>query len=86
MQNINSYPTVYQLGHKAIKNIFDGEVVVEEKIDGSQFSFGRIDGELICRSKGKQQLIDAPDKMFVKAIENVKSMPLHDGWIYRGDK
>jgi len=83
MQNINSYPTVYQLGHKAIKNIFDSEVVVEEKIDGSQFSFKRINGELICRSKGKQQPIDAPDKMFVKAIENVKNMPLHDGWIYR---
>jgi len=83
MENINSYPSVYQLGHKAIQNIFDGKVVIEEKIDGSQFSFGMINGELVCRSKGKQQLIDAPDKMFAKAIENVMQMPLHDGWIYR---
>ncbi len=46
MENINSYPSVYQLGHKAIQNIFDGKVVIEEKIDGSQFSFGMINRPL----------------------------------------
>lgn len=83
MENINSYPSVYQLGHKAIKDIFDGEVIVEEKVDGSQFSFGWINDELVCRSKGKQQLIDAPDKMFSIAIKNIKEMPLQPGFTYR---
>lgn len=83
MENLHSYPSVYQLGHKAIKDIFDGEVIVEEKVDGSQFSFGWINDELVCRSKGKQQLIDAPDKMFSLAIKNIKEMPLHPEFIYR---
>jgi hypothetical protein len=80
---LRSYPTVFQLGHKAIADIFNGAVSVEEKVDGSQFSFGLLDGELVCRSKGKQQLIDAPDKMFSLAIENIKKMDLHPEWIYR---
>lgn len=82
---INSYPTVFAIGHKAIQNIFSSPVIVEEKIDGSQFSFGIIDGELQCRSKGKQLILDAPEKMFVKAVEQVRGLEnvLHPNWIYR---
>lgn len=72
MSNISSYPSVYALGHKLIKEIFSGEVLIEEKVDGSQFSFGVINGELFCRSKGKELIIDAPEKMFSKAVEVVK--------------
>lgn len=84
---IHEYPSIYQIGHKAIANIFDGDVLVEEKIDGSQFSFGVIDGELICKSKGKVQFVDAPDKMFTKAIETAKELEprLIPGWTYRGE-
>lgn len=82
---INSYPTVFAIGHKAIEGIFSSPVIVEEKIDGSQFSFGLIDGELQCRSKGKQLILDAPEKMFVKAVEQVRGLEkvLHPNWIYR---
>lgn len=31
------YPKVFELGHVALGRLFDGEVVVEEKVDGSQF-------------------------------------------------
>ena len=84
---INSYPTVFAIGHSAIKEIFNGVVVVQEKIDGSQFSFGLIDGELVCRSKGKELILDAPEKMFNKAVATVKSIAhlLHPDWIYRGE-
>jgi len=84
---IHGYPTIYQVGHKAISNLFDGIVIVEEKIDGSQFSFGSIDGELICKSKGRVQFVDAPDKMFQKAIDTVIELEplLHPGWTYRGE-
>ena len=85
MQHINSYPSIYALGHKAIQGIFDTEVLIEEKVDGSQFSFGVVDGELSCRSKGKDIVLDAPEKMFGKAIEVVKSLPLREGWVYRGE-
>lgn len=71
---IHSYPNVYQIGHSAIKDIFNDEVIIEEKIDGSQFSFGVVGDELVCRSKNKEQIIDAPDKMFSKAIETAKEL------------
>jgi hypothetical protein len=62
-------------------------VIVEEKADGSQLSF-QLDnetGELLCRSKGKQLVLDAPEKMFTRAVETVKEIAplLHPGWIYR---
>lgn len=82
---INSYPSVFNIGHKAIANIFEGDVLVEEKVDGSQISFGVIDGELQCRSKGKNIVIDEPEGMFKLAIETIKSIEnkLHPGWVYR---
>lgn len=36
-----SYPSIFNMGHKAIKELLTFEVNVEEKVDGSQFSFGK---------------------------------------------
>lgn len=83
--HIPSYPSIYALGHRAIANIFDSEVTIEEKVDGSQFSFGIIDGEFRCRSKGQQIVPSAPEKLFTLAVESVRNMPLNPGWIYRGE-
>jgi len=86
MTQLNSYPKVYQLGHKTIIDLLSsGPVVVEEKIDGSQFSFGVLNGELVCRSKGKQLILDNPEKMFNKAVVTAQDLAplLHPGWIYR---
>jgi len=84
---IRSYPKVYNLGHAAIAQLFDDPIVLQEKIDGSQFSFGVFDGELQARSKGQQLIIDAPEKMFTEAVEAVTSLKdvLCDGWVYRGE-
>lgn len=38
--NINSYPTVYQIGHNAIQDIFADEVLIEEKVEGNPTSSG----------------------------------------------
>lgn len=80
---INSYPSIYNLGHAAIRELFLDTVEVQEKIDGSQFSVMKLSGELYARSKGKQLVVDAPEKMFIKAIESAKELDLHDGWLYR---
>ena len=40
LNQISSYPKIYSLGHAAILDLLDGRVIVEEKVDGSQFSFG----------------------------------------------
>lgn len=84
-KRIYSYPSVYAIGHKMIEGIFKGPVIIEEKIDGSQFSMAVVDGELLCRSKGQQLIIDAPEKMFELAVETAKrlSRELIPGWIYR---
>lgn len=81
----HSYPSIYALGHKAIGELFNDEVLIEEKIDGSQFSFGRFDGELKCRSKGAQLIVDNPEKMFEEAVNIVSVLPLKDGFTYRAE-
>lgn len=90
MSNVSSYPKVYNLGHKAIADLFNDEVTVEEKIDGSQFSFGLVadkDGEysLYCRSHHQHIDMDNVPKMFRKAVEAAKILTskLQLGWIYR---
>lgn len=85
MSSWHSYPSIFALGHKAIENLFLNPVIVEEKVDGSQFSFGRFGGELKIRSKGKEMFPDSPEKMFTEAVRGVSSLDLHDGWTYRGE-
>lgn len=83
-----SYPKIFTLGHRAVKNLLDFPVTVEEKVDGSQISFGLgSDGELHVRSKGAELNIIAPDKMFAKGVEVLKSKTslLKPGWVYRGE-
>jgi len=83
VNHIPSYPSVFALGHKMIADLFTGPVVVQEKYDGSQFSAAILNGELCCRSKGKDQLIDAPDQMFKKAIAVIRELDLVPERIYR---
>lgn len=84
---INSYPTVFAIGHRAIPNLFDGPVLVEEKIDGSQFSFALLDGEKYAKAKKQILYPREPESggMFSQALETVNGLDLHEGWIYRGE-
>ena len=81
----HSYPSIYALGHRYLTELFFDGVQVEEKIDGSQFSFGCFDGELRARSKGAQINIEYPEKMFSEAVDVIKTLDLHDGWTYRAE-
>lgn len=81
----HSYPSIFNIGHRVLAEFVTLPVQVEEKVDGSQFSFGRFNGELKVRSKGKQMQPDAPEKMFVAGVEAVAQLDLHDGWTYRGE-
>lgn len=85
---IGSYPTIYAVGHKAIQDLLDGEVVIEEKLDGSQFSFSLTqEGKLSLRSKGQMIHPEAPPSLFAPAVDYVKTIAssLIPGWIYRGE-
>lgn len=80
---LSSYSKVHTVGHKEVQSILDGEVIIEEKIDGSQFTMARVNGELLCRSKGKEIVLAAPEKMFIDACSVAACLPLRDGWVYR---
>lgn len=84
---IGSYPKIFGVGHRALHQALLDPVVVQEKVDGSQFSFGVYGGELKCRSKGAEINIDAPDSMFTKAVETAKELApiLVPGWTYRAE-
>ena len=83
----HSYPKIYALGHREVKDIFKSEVLIQEKIDGSQISFGIFDGELKIKSKAKELILDAPEKMFSLAVDYIISIKdkLENGYTYRGE-
>lgn len=88
MNSWHSYPSIYNLGHRSVKDLLTVPVNVEEKVDGSQFSWGKTEeGELLIRSKGQKMVLDAPEKMFNRAVETVKSLSdkLTPGWTYRAE-
>jgi len=87
MSALRSYSSPFAVGHKAAALLFDGPVVVEEKIDGSQFSFGIKDGVLHARSRGATLNIDEPEGMFAAGVAAVRERAhlLTPGYTYRGE-
>jgi len=86
MGDLTAFPKIFHIGERWIKDIFDGPVEITEKVDGSQFVFGMVDGELKMRSKGKAQYAGAVDKMFLEAHEYVSGRSVRrwlvDGYTY----
>lgn len=85
---IGSYWKSANFGDSKLDGFFSGSALtVEEKIDGSQFSFGIIDNQLYCRSRNKVLELSNPEKMFAPAVEHVVSIQdrLPEGVIFRGE-
>lgn len=84
---LHSYSSIYALGHPAIKDLLTVPVIVEEKIDGSQFSFMRSGDYVFFRSKNTEIHPETTDKLFKHAVEHVLSVKdkLVENWIYRGE-
>jgi hypothetical protein len=83
-----SYSSPLAVGHRHLEKLFDGPVVVQEKVDGSQISFGLVDGALEMRSRGVMlNLADANGGMFNAAIAAVARVrdKLVPGYVYRGE-
>ena len=92
--SFHAYPSIYALGHPALGELLLDPVLVEEKVDGSQFSWCADVGEhgtleLRCRSKGAAILLDAPEKMFAAAVATAQDLFTHGlltpGWTYRAE-
>jgi len=86
---LRGYPKVWNLGHKQVHDILstEGQLVIQEKVDGSQFSFGvDKDGHLHFRSR-RTEIFPGSHGMFeagMSAIRAIKDQ-LVRGWIYRGE-
>jgi hypothetical protein len=85
---LHSYPSIYNFGHRCVAGLLVGPVYVQEKVDGSQFSFGLDeDGIVITKSKGAVVYIETADKLFKDAVTYVNSLKdkLTPGYTYRGE-
>jgi len=84
---LKAFPKIFSVGQDYIKDLFLDEVEVTEKLDGSQFSFGKVNGELHFRSKGKVQFANNPDDMFKPAINYLLSIAdrLDEGWVFSSE-
>lgn len=85
---ITSYPSIYNVGNREVEDIFTTPVLIEEKVDGSQISFGLVgdNDELVIRSKGRIVPLDEGG-MFKKAIDYIVSIQhkLRPNLTYRGE-
>lgn len=71
---MKSYNYIAALGAVGMERIFDGLVVIQEKVDGSQFRFG-IDAEGDLRiASHKAEIVPDHAGMFAKAVEHVLMM------------
>lgn len=73
-KELNNFRKIYHIDKKESMPIFEGEVIITEKVDGSQFSFGVFDGVLICRSKGSFLDTESPQALFKSSVEQAKQM------------
>jgi len=99
MGSWHSPQSIFNLGHRAVADLFTVPVQVQEKVDGSFFAFGLYEEqvtseytnaahyELKIRSKGAMMIPDAPQAMFKSATEAVQKRQhlLKPGWQYRGE-
>ena len=86
---IHSYGKVWNLTHREVSDLLNAPCIVEEKIDGSQFSFQLKDGEILFRSKGAVIQADNPPDIFKAAVDSAidahREIGLTPGWTYRGE-
>lgn len=70
-KGINAFPKIWALGSKYAEGIFDTQVEITEKLDGSQFGFSNPATGLIVRSKGASIDVNDPPKLFGPAVAHV---------------
>ena len=83
---IGNYSKIWHLDHEEVK-LMKGEIVAQEKVDGSQFSFSLNNKELFARSRRVSINLLDPPQLFEKAIAYLLKIKekLVEGYIYRGE-
>jgi len=85
--NLSAHQKIYHIGDRHVKELFDDEVIIQEKVDGSQFGFAKYSGELYFRSKGKVLYDEDTTKSFGKIVLYLKSVvdKIPDGMVFYGE-
>lgn len=85
--NIRAFPKIFHIGEGYIEKLFEGEVEITEKIDGSQLNFGKIEGELYIRSKGAQIFPETVPGMFKGGVEHILEVKdrIPDNTVFYGE-
>lgn len=76
------YPKILPIGHRVINKLWDGEVELTEKVDGSQFRFGKVpaqtvdihtglETEVACGTKRTRLDLKNPDHLFRPAVAHI---------------
>ncbi len=76
-KGISAFPKIWALGSKWAQGIFDTEVEITEKLDGSQIGFSTATGQLVIRSKGAVIDLADPQKLFKPAVNHI--LAVHTG-------
>lgn len=89
---ISSYPKIHNFGPSSnglLGGIFYSPVIVQEKLDGSNFSFMFDGTTLHFRSKSTMLNTEEPEKMFRTGIQQITELhnttPLLINHVYRGE-
>lgn len=94
MSSWHSPGSIYNLGHRAVAELLQHPVQVQEKVDGSFFAFGVFlddqgEPKLSIRSKGSMIYPEAPPGIFAGAVATVRDLYdkgfLIPGYMYRGE-
>lgn len=89
MSLLPSYWKSVNLGDPKLADFFRGSILqIEEKIDGSQFSFGKVNGQLNMRSRSTELNLEAPEKLFSKSVNHLLSLNqdlIPDNVVFRGE-
>ena len=85
------YGKIFALGHRATEGLLDRDVTVEEKVDGSQISWGLVGDPSRLSVRSKRLDIDPqrPPRLFVPSVRSILRMHreglLAPGTVYRGE-
>lgn len=82
---IKGYPKIIHFGSRGTEELFKSDVVVQEKIDGSQFRFVKLDGKLHFFSRGGEK--QEKDGLFGPAMTAVEAIAdgLTEGLVVCGE-
>lgn len=82
-----AYPKIYRLGLEEVADVLSYTVEITEKIDGSAFGFGLVDGELVLQSKRTTLPANVVSGMFAGATAAVHAVrdKLRPGAFYWGE-